>query len=107
MEGLFWLSLAFVAYTYLGYPLVIGMWARSARRRAPTPAPATAALPGVSIVIAARDEAARLPARIDNLLALDYPADLIEIIVASDGSTDAIDEALAPYRSRVRLLMLP
>src|SRR5262252_8890887 len=42
----------------------------------------------VSIVIAARNEAARLPARIDNLLGLDYPADKRQIVVVSDGSTD-------------------
>ncbi len=108
MEGLFWFSLAFVAYTYLGYPLLIDVWARWARGAARNaPVPPAAALPGVTIVVAARDEARRLPSRLDNLLALDYPADLIQIIVASDGSTDATEEALASYRPRVDLLMLP
>jgi poly-beta-1,6-N-acetyl-D-glucosamine synthase len=64
-------------------------------------------VPGVSVVIAARDEARRLPARIENILQSDYPQDRLHIIVASDGSTDDTAEALAPYGSRVTLLLLP
>jgi cellulose synthase/poly-beta-1,6-N-acetylglucosamine synthase-like glycosyltransferase len=114
MEALFWVSVAFVVYVYAGYPLLLGLWALIARRIRgasavlPRRRPARAAhLPGVSIIIAARDEAVRLPARIDNLLASDYPADRLQIIVASDGSTDDTPGALAPYRDRVELLMLP
>jgi cellulose synthase/poly-beta-1,6-N-acetylglucosamine synthase-like glycosyltransferase len=64
-------------------------------------------LPGVSIVIAARNEAHRLPGRIANLLASDYPPDRLQIIVASDGSTDGTADALASYRGRIELLLLP
>jgi cellulose synthase/poly-beta-1,6-N-acetylglucosamine synthase-like glycosyltransferase len=64
-------------------------------------------LPGVSVIIAARNEAHHLPSRIDNLLASDYPAQRLEIIVASDGSTDNTASVLAPYAGRIRLLMLP
>src|SRR5439155_10308365 len=56
---------------------------------------------GVSIVIAARNEAARLPARIDNLLSLDYPADRRQIVVVSDGSTDDSIAVLQRYRSAI------
>jgi cellulose synthase/poly-beta-1,6-N-acetylglucosamine synthase-like glycosyltransferase len=123
MESLFWLSIAFVAYVYAGYPLLLAVWARAVapRRRADaqrsgqhalaaarrTSLYGAEGLPGVTIIVAVRDEARRLPARIDNLLALDYPAALIDIIVASDGSADATAEALAPYARRVELLMLP
>jgi cellulose synthase/poly-beta-1,6-N-acetylglucosamine synthase-like glycosyltransferase len=65
---------------------------------------ADARLPGVSIVVAARNEASRLPARIANLLALDYPADRRQIIVVSGGSTDRTREALAPYRNLIELI---
>lgn len=110
MEIVFWSSLAFVFYVYAGYPMLLDVWARAAARRSRRPERRSAlagSLPGISIVIAARDEARRLPARIDNLLALDYPDHLLEIIVASDGSTDDVEEALAPYASRITLLMLP
>ena len=114
MKALFWVSVVFVLYVYVGYPMLLAVWAACARRlhrdsdsvRSGKPATSTR-MPGVSIVIAARDEAARLPARIENLLASDYPADLLQIIVASDGSTDGTVDALAPYRDRIELLLLP
>jgi len=62
---------------------------------------------GISIVIAARNEAARLGARIDNLLSLDYPADKQQIIVVSDGSTDDTMAALARYRGVVDVIEVP
>jgi poly-beta-1,6-N-acetyl-D-glucosamine synthase len=111
MELLFWASVALIAYVYVGYPALLAVWAWLAgapdvsaqgfgERRAE-------AWPGVSVVIAARNEARRLPARIENLLSSDYPQDRMQIIVASDGSTDGTIEALAPYASRVELIMLP
>lgn len=111
MELLFWASVLFVLYTYAGYPVLLGVWARLRPRPA---APLTrdtsritTALPGVTIIIAARNEGRRLPARIANLLASDYPAERMEIIVASDGSTDDTVAALAAYRDRVTVLDLP
>jgi cellulose synthase/poly-beta-1,6-N-acetylglucosamine synthase-like glycosyltransferase len=62
--------------------------------------------PSISIVIAARNEAARLPARIANLLDENYPGRR-EIIVVSDGSTDAPGAALAPFGDAVRLIEVP
>jgi len=102
----FWWSAAMIVYVYAGYPLLLALWARLVGRRRAVRA-GISAPPGVSIVIAARNEAARLPARIDNLLALDYPAALRQIIVVSDGSTDDTMSALAPYRNRIDIVMLP
>jgi poly-beta-1,6-N-acetyl-D-glucosamine synthase len=98
----FWLSAAFIAYVYAGYPIVIALWARFSRRRRQPEARTATKEPRVSIVIAARNEARRLPARIANLRALEYPADRCEIIVVSDGSTDdteAVLEELARSQS--------
>ena len=81
-------------YVYAGYPLVLAVWARVAARERERLSDHV--LP-VSIVLAARNEAFRLPGRIENLLALDYPAELLEIIVVSDGSTDRTAQTLAPY----------
>ena len=78
-------SLAAVAWTYAGYPLAIAL----AAKLSPKPlARRNAVLPTVSVVVVAHDAAAALAAKLANLLALDYPADRIEFIVASDGSRD-------------------
>src|ERR1700682_5540978 len=102
MRALFWSSALLIAYVYVGYPAVLALWARlvgrrSAAARAHQPEPI---LPGVSIVLAARNEAARLPARLDNLLSLDYPPDRRQIIVVSDGSTDGTAAVLAAFGDR-------
>jgi biofilm PGA synthesis N-glycosyltransferase PgaC len=96
MALIFWLSCGAVAYVYGGYPLLLALWARLRPR--PVARSAGADWPGVSIVIAARNEAERLPARIDNLVALDYPSARRQIIVVSDGSTDDTVARLAAYR---------
>ena len=75
MRSLFWLSALSIAYVYVGYPMLLVVWSRVRPARRIEDAPGSAPLPRISVVIAARNEAARLPSRIDNLLALDYPAD--------------------------------
>ncbi len=106
MIVLFWLSAAIVVYVYLGYPCLIALWARAVERR-PRRAPfAEGRWPAISIVIAARNEAARLPARVRNLLDQAYPGPC-EIIVVSDGSTDYPASALAAFDGLVRLIELP
>lgn len=105
MTLLFWLSAATIAYVYVGYPLMLRAWAALVGRSA-GPCEAHAVMPGVSIVIAAHNEAARLPARIDNLLSLDYPADKRQIIVVSDGSTDDTVDVLHKYGALVDVLMV-
>jgi cellulose synthase/poly-beta-1,6-N-acetylglucosamine synthase-like glycosyltransferase len=90
MEFLFWVSLGLVLYVYAGYPVVLEIWRRIGRR---PPTVHAAATPPVSVVIAARNEAERLPGRIENLLGLDYPPSCLEIVVVSDaagiGTVDA------------------
>src|SRR5580765_1938209 len=102
----FWWSGAMILYVYAGYPILLAFWARLVGQRRMIRSSPSAQM-GVSIVIAARNEAARLPARLDNLLALDYPAALRQIIVVSDGSTDDTIAALAAYRNRIDIVMLP
>ena len=81
---LFWSAVVAIAYTYVGYPLLV--LARAAFR--PRPPRSAPIVPSVSVVLAARNEATVIGPRLENLLALDYPADRLEIIVASDGSED-------------------
>lgn len=88
---IFWLSAAFIVYTYALYPLL----AHARARRRPRPvARCEDYQPSISVILAAYNEAERLPARIENLLAQEYPAARVEVIVASDGSTDGTNELL-------------
>jgi poly-beta-1,6-N-acetyl-D-glucosamine synthase len=116
MALVFWISVALIVYVYVGYPLMLHGVAWIAERGFtrgfgnPQPNQQSAILnwqSGVSIVIAARNEASRLPARIDNLLSLDYPAAQRQIIVVSDGSTDETLDVLARYRRFVDVLAVP
>ena len=130
MALVFWLSVAAVAYVYVGYPALLRLWARVRPRPVrmaeceridcglpdfredgsnPQSNPQSAIRDphyALSIVIAARNEAARLSARIDNLLSLDYPGRR-QIVVVSDGSTDATLEVLARYQRCVDVVALP
>ena len=84
-ELIFWTALLLLAYVYLGYPALAGLRARL-RPRPPRTAPIE---PTVSIIVVAHNEAPRIAQRIENLLALDYPPERLEILIGSDGSTDA------------------
>jgi poly-beta-1,6-N-acetyl-D-glucosamine synthase len=93
MTWMFWISALFVVYTYAGYPFIL--WFRSKFWLLPISFDAIS--PSVSIVIAARDEAQNLETKIGSLRSLDYPNDKLEIIIASDGSSDATPEILERY----------
>ena len=102
---LFWASLAGILWTHVGYPLAAALLAR-VRSREVHKADVT---PSVTVIIPAHDEEDVIAARLDNLLALDYPREQLEIVVASDGSTDGTDTIVQEYASRdprIRLLAL-
>jgi len=95
MKTAFWISFLFTLYVYLLYPIAIWCLAKMRPREpgGPHDLPASPRA-RVSVCIAARNEAACLAHKIDNLCAQDYPQELLEIIVASDGSTDQTLELL-------------
>ena len=111
MHLAFWSAAAFIAYVYAGYPAALWMWTllRSGRGRKPTIGSIAKAgwRPGVSIIIAARNEAPHLRGRIENLLQLAYPPSRRQIIVVSDGSSDDTKAVLAPYRDAIDLVSVP
>lgn len=101
---LFWGALGAAAYTYVAFPALVAVraWWR------PRPVRAAPITPRLSMIIAAYNEADVITAKLDNIVAQDYPRDRLEIIVASDGSTDATAELAAAYRAvPVRVLRLP
>jgi poly-beta-1,6-N-acetyl-D-glucosamine synthase len=107
-ELLLWLSLALAAYAFAGYPLLAILLAR---RHGEPPAPrGGVALPSLTVVIAARNEAANIHARVRNLLDSDYPAERLQVVVADDGSDDgtaAAVQSIADPRVRVCRLDRP
>ncbi len=90
-EIVFWLCAGLIFYTHLGYPLVLWALVRLGVGRAKGGAGSagTEHLPGVSLIVAAYDEEDVIAAKVANALALDYPRERLELIVASDGSGDA------------------
>ncbi len=105
LEVIFWLALAYVAYVYVGYPIVLTILARLFGR-VPKREPIT---PSVSLLVAAYNEAAVIEAKIRNSLAVDYPPQLLEVVIASDGSTDSTAEIAGRLADgeRVRLIAYP
>src|SRR5262249_2495815 len=105
---LFWACALLVVYAYVGYPLLVWWLARRARRTPGAPAWSEAAALPVTLLIAAHNEEGVIARRLDNLLAAQYPADRLRIVVASDGSTDRTNEIVRGYAARgVRLLAYP
>ena len=107
MACVFWASVGAMAYVYVGYPLLLflvsRLWSRPVAK-----APVT---PTVTMVIAAYNEEQAIAGKLDNSLALDYPADRLDIMVASDGSTDGTNRLVREYAARhpgrITLLDLP
>jgi len=104
-EAVLWCAAGVVFYVYLGYPVLLlvlgGLFARPIEKKPITPS--------VSLLVAAFNEGDVIEAKIRNALALDYPADRLEIVVASDGSTDGTLELAGKLADgdRVRVVAYP
>ncbi len=103
MRWIFWTAAAVVGYTYFGY--AAWLWVRGRWRSRPVRS--SPCWPSISIVMVVRNEASVLPRKLKNLLQLNYPPDLTEILVVSDGSTDGTDRVLssAAATSPLRVLL--
>ena len=104
-EIVFWVAVGLIVYAHLGYPLLLSALSRVFGERPPAPAPG-GELPAVTLVVAAYDEQEVIERKVANALALDYPGELLEIVVASDGSSDRTVE-LARTAGADRVLDLP
>ncbi|MCO5316223.1 MAG: glycosyltransferase [Solirubrobacterales bacterium] len=118
---LFWVAFGLLAYTHIGYPVTlwvlgfIGLGNRAGEIRGrrvgaiPPPIDPTTeekTIPTVTVIIAAYNEEAVIEAKVRDALQLEYPRDLLEVIVASDGSTDRTVE-IAREAGADRVLDLP
>jgi cellulose synthase/poly-beta-1,6-N-acetylglucosamine synthase-like glycosyltransferase len=102
MLVLFWISVVLLLYVTAVYPLAVAAVARLRPRRHRQ----EAIEPSISIVIAAHNEAVRIGRKMSNLLEIDYPADRVEILVGSDGSTDGTLERLREVsEQRIRIFV--
>jgi glycosyltransferase involved in cell wall biosynthesis len=107
----FWGCIGLVAYAYAGYPLLV---TRLARRRGANPqggnAEDDASCPALTVIVAVYNEEARIASRIADILAQDYPAGRLHVLVVSDGSNDRTYEIAAVAAAndpRVKVLALP
>lgn len=97
---IFWSSVAALFYVYLGYPLLV--WIVS--EFSPIEVKKSDFSPFVTILITAYNEEKAIRAKIENTLEIDYPKEKLEILVASDGSTDKTDEIVKEFAEKgVRL----
>lgn len=101
LEVVFWTSLGALVWTHVAYPLAAASLARlrerSVRRAEIEPV--------VTVIVAAHNEEAVIGRRLENLLALDYPAEKLELVVTSDASTDRTHELVERFAPRVRLIV--
>jgi cellulose synthase/poly-beta-1,6-N-acetylglucosamine synthase-like glycosyltransferase len=97
---IFWLSIAALAYVYAGYPVLVYL----VSRLFPKKIQRAASEPKVTILITAYNEENAIRRKIENTLLIDYPKEKLEILVASDGSTDRTDAIVKEFAARgVRL----
>ena len=103
MEYLFYLSVVLCGYSYFLYPLILRMV--PSRYSQEVPHADSSTLPALCLIIAAHNEEDRIREKLDNTLEIDYPRELLDIIVASDCSGDATDEITGSYAERgIRLV---
>ena len=101
---LFWSALALIIYTYGLFPVVLFFRSLVFRRAYKS----DRITPHVSMIIAAHNEADVIGTKIENILALDYPKNRLEVLIASDGSDDKTADIVSGYNNKiVKLLALP
>ena len=95
LEIIFWVSLFGTVYSYFIYPLVLLMLPKKHLH-----IKTDDALPFITLIITAHNEQKRIQSKLENTLAIDYPADLREILVASDGSTDDTNQIVQSFEAQ-------
>jgi len=108
MEGLFWLSAIGVVYPYLGYPVLLWLVSGMFGRFRPHTQDDSLFYPSISMIIPACNEESRIERKIENTKALRYPADRLQVLFVSDGSTDRTVELIRKHEADpIALIELP
>ena len=108
LKIVFWASVSMVIYVYIGYPMIINFLGRRKSFRAHVQDPLFNQWPSLTVLIVAYNEERWIQRKIENTLALDYPRDRMQILVASDGSTDETVEIAKQFAQRgVEVLNYP
>ena len=113
MIGCALLAVALLVYTYLGYPIAIGVLARLFPRKRAVSEDDDATLPSVTVCLPVFNAASYLPAKVESLLAQDYPPERVQVLITCDGCTDdseAVARRLAASDAaggRIRVLVAP
>src|SRR5438876_6105473 len=107
----FWVSLLAISYAYVGYAAILWIVSRFGRLDERSRAGQRGHLPSVTLIISAYNEEKVIREKIENAVSLDYPRELLEIVIVSDGSTDRTGEivlkfahqgtVLRPYEGRI------
>ena len=100
---IFFISVLVIFYAYVGYPLLVFLLGRLSPH--PVAAQDMSSLPSVSVLLAVHNQADVITRKLANLLSLEYPPGKLDIVVVSDGSTDATNAKLSNFRdARLRVL---
>lgn len=100
MAIIFWVSLFAIGYAYLGYPALLWVLTRFVKPRTTERFDNEEPLPSVTLIISAYNEEKVIAEKIHNALSLDYPADLLEIVVVSDGSSDLTPQIVSEFAEK-------
>ncbi|HEX8334055.1 MAG TPA: glycosyltransferase family 2 protein [Segetibacter sp.] len=98
---LFWVSLAILFYTYAGYAMLLYLYNNISKMLKPTPAEQVVFEPTVTLIVPAYNEAESLKAKIENSLALKYPADKLFLLFITDGTDDGSEQLLQNYNNYI------
>jgi cellulose synthase/poly-beta-1,6-N-acetylglucosamine synthase-like glycosyltransferase len=100
LAAAFWVSLLAIAYAYVGYPAVLWLLAQFRPAAVWRDTGPDASLPSVTLIVSAFNEEQVIGQKIENALSLDYPQNLLEIAVVSDGSNDRTCEIVRGFAHR-------
>jgi glycosyltransferase involved in cell wall biosynthesis len=105
MIGIFWGSILSVFYAYFGYPLILVSLSKIIGKKVK---PVNGYTPKVTLITTVHNEAKRIEKKISNILNLNYPPECLEVIFASDASTDMTDNIVQEYTNQgIKLVRSP
>lgn len=96
METLFWISALIIAYTFVGYGVIITLLAKF-KKQTVLPELEDEDLPEITLVVAAYNEAEIIESKVMNSMALDYPAEKLKLFFVTDGSDDGTNDLIQKY----------